>query len=441
MPSAQDSETLTRVGPGTPMGRLMREYWLPACQSAELKADGSPLRLALLGEKLIAFRDSAGRVGLMDHRCPHRRASLFFGRNEEGGLRCIYHGWKFDVEGKCLEMPNVPPQHAFPQKVTANAYKAAERNGVVWVYMGARETAPPLPSIEAVMLPEAEVHSFWVQRECNWLQALEGDIDTSHLGFLHDGKLMPEDLAEETIHRWAVANRAPEYDVAETSWGTMYAAHRHATPGNIYYRVAHFLFPCWSMIPAGNFGQYVTARCWVPMDDTHTMFMHFAWKGNASSIRTRVDGTPMPGSRRELSYLPNTTDWYGRWRPTQNAGNDYEIDREVQRRLSYTGIEGIHIQDQAVTESMGPITDHAGEHLTISDLMLSRTRQRLLRAANALVESGTAPPGVDDSETYLAARSGDFVAPASTDWRQAYAAEIRNSVSPTGMLRVPTAAE
>src|SRR5471030_2765609 len=240
------NDMLTRVGPGTPMGNLMLEYWIPACLSSELKADGEPMRLMLLGEQLIAFRDTDGRVGVMEHRCPHRRASLFFGRNEEGGLRCIYHGWKFDVEGKCLEMPNVPPQHAFPQKVTANAYKAAERNGVVWVYMGARETAPPLPSIEAMMLPEAETNSFWVQRECNWLQALEGDIDTSHLGFLHDGKLMPEDLAEETIHRWAVANRAPEYDVAETSWGTMYAAHRHATPGNIYYRVAHFLFPCWS---------------------------------------------------------------------------------------------------------------------------------------------------------------------------------------------------
>jgi phthalate 4,5-dioxygenase len=441
MPTPQDSETLTRVGPGTPMGRLMREYWLPACKSAELKADGAPLRLALLGERLIAFRDSSGRVGIMDHRCPHRRASLFFGRNEEGGVRCIYHGWKFDVAGKCLDMPNVPPQHAHPDKVSAKAYQAAERNGIVWAYLGARETAPPLPSFEAVMLPEAETQSFWVLRECNWLQALEGDIDTSHVAFLHDGLLKPEELAEDTIHRWAVANRAPEYDVAETPWGTMYGAHRDATPGHTYYRFAHFLFPCWALIPAGSFGQYITARGWIPMDDTHTMFVHFAWKQNASTVRMRVDGTQMPGTRSPMQYLPNTSDWYGRWRPALNAGNDYGIDRDIQRQESFTGIEGIHIQDQAVTESMGPISDHAGEHLTISDLMISRTRQRLLHAARSLVDSGVAPPGVDDPESYLGARSGDFVASAALGWREAYAAEIGKSVSPTGMLRVPMAAE
>jgi hypothetical protein len=173
------------------------------------------------------------------------------------------------------------------------------------------------------------------------------------------------------------------------------------------------------------------------MDDTHTMFVHFAWKKNASTMRIRNDGTMMPGTRAPMRYLPNASDWYGRWRPALNASNDYGIDRDVQRLDSYTGIEGIHIQDQAVTESMGAITDHAGEHLTVSDLMISRTRQRLLRAAKSLVDAGTPPPGVDDPESYLGARSGDFVASATLDWRQAYAAEIRNSVSPTGLLRAP----
>ena len=438
---AAESEVLTRVGPAAPMGRLMREYWLPACRSAELAADGPPLRLMLLGEQLIAFRDSAGRVGIMDHRCPHRRASLFFGRNEEGGLRCIYHGWKFDVAGRCLDMPNVPPQLAFPDKIPARAYQAAERHGVVWAYLGARDPAPPLPAIEAAMLPETDTHSFWVQRECNWLQALEGDIDTSHVGFLHDGLLRPEELAEDTIHRWAVASRAPAYEVADMPWGTMYGAHRDATPGSTYYRFAHFLFPCWAMIPAGTFGSYVTARAWVPMDDTHTMFVHFAWRGNAPTARIRVDGTKMPGTRAELRYLPNTTGWYGRWRPALNAENDYGIDRAVQRSESFTGIEGIHMQDQAVTESMGRITDHAGEHLTASDLMIARTRRRLLHAARALAQFGTVPPGVVDPEICLGARSGDFVAPNALDWRQAYAAEIGKAISPTGKLRAPAAAE
>jgi phthalate 4,5-dioxygenase len=440
MPTASDSEILTRVGPGTPMGQLMREYWLPACRSDELKADGAPLRLMLLGEPLIAWRNTSGRVGIMDHRCPHRRASLFFGRNEEGGLRCVYHGWKFDITGRCLDQANVPARFAAPDKVSAKAYKAEERNGIVWTYMGGRREAPPLPCFEAVILPEADVSSFWVLRECNWLQSLEGDIDTSHVGFLHDGLLKPDELAANTIHRWAVTERAPEYDVADMPWGTMYGAHREATPGNTYYRFAHFLFPFWALIPAGEFNSYITARAWVPMDDTHTMFVHFAWRKNASTSRIRNDGTMMPGTRKPLEYLPRASGWYGRWRPALNAGNDYGIDRDVQRDQSFTGIEGIHMQDTAVTESMGPITDHAGEHLTVSDLMIARTRQRLLRAAKALA-AGTVPPGVDDPETYLGARSGDFVASASLTWREAYVAEIRKSVSPTGRLQAPLAAE
>src|SRR5262249_40856175 len=165
------------------MGQLMRQYWVPAALSSEVVADAAPTRLMLLGEKLIAFRDSQGRVGVMDHACPHRCASLFFGRNEGSGLRCAYHGWKFDVEGNCLDMPNVPPRHAFPQKVKAKAYPVVERSGLVWAYMGAREVPPPLPVLEPLLLPGEERNLFCVQRECNWLQALEGDIDTSHFGF------------------------------------------------------------------------------------------------------------------------------------------------------------------------------------------------------------------------------------------------------------------
>src|SRR5215468_10720231 len=148
MTTAVEGAELTRVGPGTVMGELMRQYWIPAAMSSELKRDGAPLRLMLLGEKLIAFRDSAGRVGVMDHRCPHRCASLFLGRNEAGGLRCVYHGWKFDAEGNCVDMPSVPVDRDFKDKVRAKAYRVAERNGLIWVYMGDRATAPPLPAIE-----------------------------------------------------------------------------------------------------------------------------------------------------------------------------------------------------------------------------------------------------------------------------------------------------
>jgi phenylpropionate dioxygenase-like ring-hydroxylating dioxygenase large terminal subunit len=170
MTSASESVELTRVGAGTVMGELMRQYWLPALKSSELVPDGAPVRLMLLGEKLIAFRDSAGRVGVMDHRCPHRCASLFLGRNEEGGIRCLYHGWKYDVTGQCVDMPSVPAEQDFKHKVRAKAYRAVERAGVVWVYMGARAEAPPLPALQILDAPDDEINVSFIQRDCNYLQ-------------------------------------------------------------------------------------------------------------------------------------------------------------------------------------------------------------------------------------------------------------------------------
>jgi phthalate 4,5-dioxygenase oxygenase subunit len=219
MTTHAENELLTRVGPGTSMGALMRQYWLPACLSSELVADGDPLRLMLLGERLIAFRDSAGRIGVLDHRCPHRCASLFFGRNEEGGLRCIYHGWKFDTQGHCLDMPNLPADQDFRHKIKAKAYAVAERGGVVYVYMGERAIAPPLPAIEATLCPPDETDLSCVQRECNWLQALEGDIDTSHFSFLHTGKVNVEDIDPDHMERFQLIDRAPRYHAIPTEWG------------------------------------------------------------------------------------------------------------------------------------------------------------------------------------------------------------------------------
>src|SRR5262249_27222639 len=176
MTTARENEILTRVGPGTPMGDLMRNYWMPVARSSEVKADGPPLRLMALGEKLIAFRDNQGRLGIMDHRCPHRCASLFYGRNEEGGIRCIYHGWKFDVDGDCLDQPNLPELQVFKHKVRAKAYKATERYGLIWLYMGSREVAPPFPDFELNDVAEGEVFINLLQQEYNWLQGLENDL-------------------------------------------------------------------------------------------------------------------------------------------------------------------------------------------------------------------------------------------------------------------------
>jgi phenylpropionate dioxygenase-like ring-hydroxylating dioxygenase large terminal subunit len=434
MTTAKEGVELTRVGPGTPMGELMRCYWIPAAMSSELERDGPPMRLKLLGEKLIAFRDTEGRVGVMDHRCPHRCASLFLGRNEEGGIRCVYHGWKFDVTGNCLDMPSLPPP-GFKQKVKARAYKTVERAGVVWVYMGNQARVPPMPGFEILDMPEDEIRVGFIQRDCNFLQALEGEIDTSHFGFLHAGHVDVDDLSEDEPVRNTVINRAPEYHMAETPWGTQYCGYREVGPGQTYYRVGNFLFPFWSQAPNGEFGSHMHARGWVPLDDEHTMYVFIWWKKAVSAMSLPQpafkDGRPIGGTGRGNKLLPNTTDWLGRWRMAANESNDWGIDRAAQKSGEiYTGIDGIHLQDQAVTESMGPIVEHELEHLAPSDQMITRTRRRLLMAARALRDKGELPPGAEDGEVYRGARSGYFVTDDESPWQEVYARQLADAVHP-----------
>lgn len=433
MISERDNELLTRVGPGTPMGTLMREYWVPACASAELAPDGPPMRLMLLGEKLVAFRDSAGRVGILEHSCPHRCASLFFGRNEENGLRCVYHGWKFDVHGNCLEMPNVPANRDFSDRIKAKAYRTFEHNGLVWTYMGNRAVPPQPPALEIMSLPADEIIVSLTQRQCNWLQGLEGEIDTSHFSFLHLGSVKEEDVDPTNIHRFNVTNRAPEYYTAETDWGTMYTAHRPATPGHLYYRFAHFLFPFWVLIPDGTFEDNIIAGAWVPMDDTHTMTTYMIWNKRTHPLRKTKTGAPIPGFEMlEVPFLPNTDDWFGRFVPEHNKWNDYRIDRRAQKSGSYTGLTSVGIQDQAIVESMGEIVDRTKEHLAPSDRMISLTRRRMLRALHAMQHEGTVPPGVDSPQTYRGARGGAFVAPEGIGWMDVYARKLEESVRALG---------
>ncbi len=438
MTTAAEGMALTRVGPGTAMGQLMRQYWIPAAKSSELKSDGPPLRLMLLGEKLIAFRDSVGRGGVMDHRCPHRCASLFLGRNEENGLRCIYHGWKFDVEGNCLDMPSVPPHQDFKQKVKAKAYRATERAGVVWVHMGDAEIVPPFPKLETLVVPDEEVGVNFVMRSCNYLQALEGDIDTSHFGFLHAGHIDPDDVPENHPIKHTVAIRAPQYHVSDTPWGTTYAAYRDAGASQTYWRFANFLFPFWTQQPQGEFGEHVHARAWVPLDDDHTMFIYFWWRnGSASMARLRppLNGGKAMGRPNDV-FLPNTTDWLGRWRLAANEQNDWQLDRDAQSSNAlYSGINNIHLQDQAVTESMGTITGHAFEHLGPSDQMITRTRRRLLEAALALRDKGTPPPGAVDPEVFRGARSGYFISGEARPWLDIYNSQLSHAVRPAEALR------
>ena len=408
MLSTEDNAYLTKIGPGTPMGNVMRQYWVPAMLSTELPApDGPPVRVLLLGERLIAFRDSSGRVGLLANHCPHRGASLFFGRNEGCGLRCVYHGWKFDVEGSCVDMPNEPAESSFKTKVQAVAYPCQERGGVVWTYMGPRAIPPPLPDLEANMQPRGQSLANAVQRECNWLQGLEGEIDTSHFSFLHLGGTMVADTAPRTFKHYLVTDAAPRYAVVDTEYGAMYGAYRPAHDGLDYWRIAQFLFPFFAMIPPGVLGLQKVVRAWVPLDDEHMMF----YSMTSAETLSRLSGTVW-------DVLPNTTDWLGRFRLAANARNDYRIDRDKQRAGDFSGISGVHTQDQAITESMGPIFDRGNEHLGTTDAMVIRVRRLLLAAARAFNEHGVTPPGVDNPEVYRQ-RSGGVFLPQGADWVEA----------------------
>jgi nitrite reductase/ring-hydroxylating ferredoxin subunit len=429
MLSREDNELLCRVGSGTPVGALLRQYWIPALMSSELpERDGAPVRVRLLGENLIAFRSTSGKIGLIQNHCPHRGASLFFGRNEEEGLRCVYHGWKFDCEGACVDMPNEPAESNFKSKVRAIAYPCVERNDIVWTYMGPRRTPPPLPDIEPNMLPRGEFAVQKVLRECNWFQALEGDIDTSHLGFLHLGAVTPAQTTPGTFDYYNVTDRAPKYEVVDTEFGTSYGAYRPAEADTYYWRIAHYLFPFFTMIPTGILGMQILVRAWVPVDDNHVMFWSIAAPrsragngaaGGASGLSAGGRPVAAAGARPGgFEFQPDTTDWLGKFRLTQHKDNDYLIDRESQRADSFTGIAGIHQQDQAVTESMGPIYDRSQEHLGTSDAMVIRTRRRVINAARALRDSAATPPGVDNPEVYRH-RSGGVILPRDADWLEA----------------------
>jgi phenylpropionate dioxygenase-like ring-hydroxylating dioxygenase large terminal subunit len=414
MLTREENELLCRVGAGTPMGDLMRQYWLPGALSRELpRPDSDPRRIMLLGEQLIAFRDTNGQVGMLQNNCPHRGASLFFGRNEESGLRCVYHGWKFDTAGNCIDMPNEPAESDFRTRVKSLAYPARERGGIIWVYMGQRTGAdlPPLPDLEGNMLPDDQGGIGIFQRECNWMQALEGDIDTAHVGFLHQGAISAESAPAGSWARYALSDRAPRFKVLDVDGGVTYGTYRPADPGNTYWRVAHFLFPFYTMVAAGVLGLKVAVRAWVPIDDNHCFGL------SMSKIGTQGRRTNTPAENGvDAPLRPDSTDWYGRFRFEADARNDFQINRDKQRSgTSYTGIPSVSLEDHAVTESMGPIYDRTSEHLGSSDAMIIRSRRRLMSAAIALRERRVVPPGVDQPEAYRL-RSGGVVLPDGADW-------------------------
>jgi phthalate 4,5-dioxygenase oxygenase subunit len=449
MLSKEDNELLSRIGPGTAMGNVMRQYWIPAVKSDELPApDSPPLRLKLLGEELIAFRMTSGKVGVIANSCPHRGASLFFGRNEEEGLRCVYHGWKFNETGACIDMPSEPAESNFKNKVHATAYPTYEHGGVIWAYMGPREVLPPLPQIEAFMLASGPAQVSAIHRPCNWMQGWEGEMDTVHAAFLHFGASKPEDQKPGSFNFYQANQRHAKFSVVETDFGTSYGAYRPAEADTYYWRMAHMLFPFYAMIPQGEIGKDAKIGAYVPMDDEHTMHWEIflrpeilggpgvdraadprplnATAGAKDEIAEFIDqrrqAAPRPPAgptatgNPSFGLLPNTTGWHGRFNLPQTLENDYMIDREAQRTWkSFTGIPGVRQQDMAVTETMGPIYKRYNEHLGTTDAMIIRTRRKLLACAKALRDEGVLPPGVDNPEVYRQ-RSGECILPRDVFW-------------------------
>jgi phthalate 4,5-dioxygenase len=427
MLNKQDNDLVTRVGPGTPMGDLMRQFWLPVLFDSELEADGEPLRIRLLGEDLIAFRATNGSVGMIQNACMHRGASLFFGRNEENGIRCVYHGWKYDTSGQCVEMPNEPAESNFKDKIRAIAYPCVEAGGVIWTYMGSEKPAPPLPNLEWMSVP---AENRWMSKRMqysNWLQAIEGEIDQSHVSFVHatlnpGEQIMPSIGGPRSNIALIRANdKSPRFEVAQTEYGVCIGAGRDAGDGQAYWRVTQWLEPFHIM--TGPYGPNPTRnwRAWVPIDDENVFVMGASFH----PLRPFTDEErARQGTRSGVYHIapqfraPKTTQPFGAWRPLAGMHNDFNQDREMQKTQSVAGIPEFWAQDAAMQVSMGTILDRTREHLGTTDLGIISVRRRLLRDAQQLRDAGLKPEAACNPDWYQV-RSDAVIIPQDQNWLDA----------------------
>jgi phthalate 4,5-dioxygenase oxygenase subunit len=416
MLSVEENELITRVGPGTAMGNALRRYWVPALLSRELpQPDCPPVRVKLLGEALVAFRDTEGRIGLLDEYCPHRRASLYFGRNEACGLRCVYHGWKFDVSGACIEMMNEPEENDFKHKVRMTAYPTCELGGLVWAYLGPAEKMPPLPKFAWTQAPDTHRHVTKVIQECNWLQGLEGGIDTSHAPIMH--RLLTESSGRGGFKpsNPFVRGKPPKLVVDITDYGFQYAGIRPLGETEQHVRTYQFILPFHQIRPSkSETGLILDAgHCWVPMDDENTVV--YNWSYSPEGPLTEEDRTERGLGNGPLHVDPAT------FRSRANRGNEYLLDRLMQKQENYTGIDGINVQDRAIQESMGRIVDRSKEHLGPADKAIIQAR-KLLRQVVDAEKAGGAPAGLGAS--YYTLRAHEAVLPREADWRREMTPEM-----------------
>lgn len=415
MLTREENELVTRVGAGTPMGELLRRYWLPALLSWELpEPDCAPVRVRLLGEDLVAFRDTAGRVGVLEELCPHRLASMWLGRNEEHGLRCVYHGWKFDVTGQCTEQMNEP--EPFNHKVRMKAYPAVDMGGVIWAYMGPLEHLPPPPAFEYTQAPETHRGITKVWQQCNWLQAFEGGIDSSHAPILHRAITTETDKPGIPVDGPFVRGAAPSLEVDVTDYGYRYFGVRDLPEGGQYVRGYHFIMPFTQIRPSqlnrtgGANRTIASGHHWVPMDDENVMVWNWTYSYGEQPPSEAERAQSAGGNGRD------SVDWDNGFKSYATRENNWLIDREVQKHETYTGIPGVNTQDRATQESMGRIVDRTREHLGPADKAIIAARRLLLEALRTMQEGGT-PKGL--GSTYYNVRAYEDVLKPGTAWREA----------------------
>ena len=419
MLTKEDNEILTRVGPGTLMGNLLRRYWTPACLTAEIPEPGSPpARVRLLGENLVAFRDTSGRVGLVQENCGHRGASLYYGRNEDAAIRCVYHGWAFDVDGRCVDMPSEP--QPFCEKVRITAYPVHESGGIVWTYMGPRETMTPFRDFGTEGRDPAELRATKQVTTCNWVQAMEGNIDTAHISHLHqwnDIDKIPDDGSDKPGYpsnamSWKFwrHDRAPRLEVEDTWYGYRYAGIRTTPNGHTHVRITAYAVPYSTMVASIPFSS--GHGMFVPIDDEHCWRYFVGPKvprnprglGGANLFSVAPFSTPI--SAYTDGVIPRR----------YTAENNYQIDRDVQRTSTFSGVSDFVSQDLMVTESMGPVYDRTQEHLGSTDKAISRMRHILITAAKRLPE-GEEPPAVASGLDYRSIHGAEKILEPDEDWR------------------------
>ncbi|MDQ2953646.1 MAG: Rieske 2Fe-2S domain-containing protein [Pseudomonadota bacterium] len=414
MMTREENDLLCRVEGDAPMGQIMRRHWIPACLSEEVaEPDGAPVKTRLLGEDLVVFRDSDGRLGVLDEYCPHRRASLALGRNEECGLRCLYHGWKMDVEGNVLEMASEPPESGFAEKVKHKAYPAREAGGFVWTYMGPPQEMPEFEPPAFAPNPETQVSIVKVHVACNWAQILEGQIDSAHSSSLHSSDMRPAkvDSAKAVDTHWLrpSTDKAPRLQIEKTSYGFHYAAIRRPIMNastHDYVRVTVYIAPFTALIPPNN--AYNVTSVIVPVDDTNSVFHFIAWneKDNIDQEAWRKFNVAQPGIDLGKDF-----------RNIRTRANDYQQDRNAMKLGDFTGIRGIPNQDIAMWETMGPIADRSKERLGASDLAVVEFRRIMVEAARAMRDGepaiGTTKPRIPHAKI----QSFEGVVPKGTNWR------------------------